>query len=82
MQDLRAHHEPTLSHLAMKLLLDAPIGMEVALPRAGTTLENAHVFDAVARELQREATAGRVQVVRRDEGADALVREFVFRRLG
>lgn len=82
MQDLRPAHEPTLSPVAMRLLLDAPIGVDVALPRAGTTLENAHVFDAVARELQRAAAAGRVHVVRRAEGADALVREFVFRRLG
>ena len=72
------------SRLARRLLLDSPVGADVALPRAGFTLENAHVYDAVARELIHQAEGGRLQVVRSETQPgreDGLILEFVFRRL-
>jgi hypothetical protein len=73
-----------LSNLAARLLLEAPVGAEVLLPRAGSALENAHVYDAVARELLGLASAGRLRVVRLEpaEGTRAgLIRQLVFQRL-
>ncbi|KPF52842.1 hypothetical protein D621_11050 [beta proteobacterium AAP51] len=68
-----------LSQLALRLLQEAPAGVEVELPGPGTALENAFVYDAVARELLREAEGGRLEVVRvTEEGG--LVRSLVFLR--
>jgi hypothetical protein len=76
----RNHLESSaLSQLAARLLIEAPAGVDVPLPRAGTTLENPHVYDSVARELMQQATSGRLQVVHQD-AADGLIREMVFRR--
>ena len=73
-----------MSRLARRLLLVSPIGADVALPRAGSALENVHVYDAVARELIHQAEGGRLQVVRSETQPgreDGLIIEFVFRRL-
>jgi hypothetical protein len=49
------------------------------LPRAGSALENAHVYDAVARELQRASEEGRLRIV--DQRIEAgLICHLVFRR--
>jgi hypothetical protein len=77
-------NQRALSRLARRLLLDSSIGADVELPRAGSALENSHVYDAVARELIQQAKGGRLQVVRSQTEAgreDGLILEFVFRRL-
>jgi hypothetical protein len=83
---MSAPHAParsTLSRLARRLLVEAPMGVDVELPRAGSALENPHVYDAVARELLRERQ--RVQLVACEPvpAADgAPIRRLVFRRIG
>jgi hypothetical protein len=75
---------PALSPLAQRHLLEAPQGIVAELPRTGSALENPHVYDAVARELLRLESAGRLHVVRLETegGADAgLIRRLVFQRL-
>lgn len=68
-----------LSRLASHLLHEAPLNVEAELPGAGTALENAFVYDAVARELLREAEGGRLKIVRvTEEGG--LVRSLAFLR--
>ena len=79
----RCLNPPPLSPLAMHALLDAPVGTAFELPRAGSSLENPFVYDAVARELQREQRHGRVAVVdcvAQGEGSDSLIKRFVFVR--
>jgi hypothetical protein len=69
----------TLSPLAARILIEAPLGTDVNLPRAGSALENAHVYDAVARELQRASEEGRLRIV--DQRIEAgLICHLVFRR--
>lgn len=69
----------TLSRLAARILIESPIDTDVTLPRAGSTLENSHVYDAVARELQRASEEGRLNIV--DQRIEAgLICHFVFRR--
>lgn len=77
------HHNATLSLMAVHSLLDAPVGAPFELPRAGSSLENPFVYDAVARELRCEARRGRLAVVdcvSEGEGTDALIKRFVFVR--
>ncbi len=73
-----------MASLTHRLLLEAPIGEDRELPRNGTSLEIPQVYDAVARDLLREARAGRVQI-RLMEPSTAedgvLIRRMVFRRL-
>jgi hypothetical protein len=69
--------------MAVHSLLDAPVGAPFELPRAGSSLENPFVYDAVARELLSEARRGRITVVdclAEGEGADALIKQLVFVR--
>lgn len=71
--------------IARQLFNQAPIGEPVRLPQAGTSLENPYVFDSVAREIKSTASQfGALEVLeeRTLAGAtDALITEFVFRRL-
>jgi len=72
--------QPSLAH---RLLVEAPLGVEVELPRSGTALENPHVYDAVARDLLREAAAGRVSITLlgpADAVEEGLIRQLSFRR--
>ncbi len=73
-----------MASLTHRLLLEAPIGEDVELPRNGTSLEIPQVYDAVARDLLRHARAGRVHIQlmvppAADDGV--LIRRLVFRRL-
>lgn len=75
---------PALSPLAQRHLLEAPLGIDAELPRTGSALENPHVYDAVARELLRLESSGRLRVRRLEpeDGAGAgLIRRLVFQRL-
>jgi hypothetical protein len=76
----KPHDIKALSSLTRRLLVEAQVGTDVALPRAGTALENAHVYDAVARELVRESHSGRVHIIGQETG-NGLIRSLVFRRL-
>lgn len=84
MQYPDAPTSPDLSPLAQRHLLEAPRGADAELPRTGSALENPHVYDAVARELLRLESAGRLRVVRletEDGNESGLIRRLVFRRL-
>jgi hypothetical protein len=48
--------------LAEVAYLDSQFGVESALPRAGTTLENPYVYDASARELKALAARGLIEI--------------------
>jgi len=71
--------------LAQTLYLDSEFGVAQDLPRAGSTLENPFVYDAVARELKEMADRGLVEIV--DERVtrfaqdEPLVERLSFRRL-
>jgi hypothetical protein len=72
--------------LARRLINEAPPGLEVELPRCGTALELAEVYDAVARDLLHEARAdGRIHITLQEPavaGEGTLIRRLVFRKLG
>ena len=70
--------------LAQTLYLDSQFGVVEDIPRAGSTLENPFVYDAVARELKSMAERGLVEIV--DEqmtlfAQEPLVERLSFRRL-
>jgi hypothetical protein len=70
--------------LAQTLYLDSEFGVAHELPRAGLTLENPFVYDAVAKELKAMAERGLVEIV--DEQVvrfahEPLVERLSFRRL-
>jgi hypothetical protein len=70
--------------IAESLLAATPIGATVALPRAGTPLENTFVHHASALEIKELARHGRVEIV--DErsamaGDDPVIVHLAFRRL-
>lgn len=71
--------------IARQLFAQAPLGEPVRLPQAGTSLENPYVFDSVAREIKFAASEfGALEVVEErthGDSADALIVDFVFRRL-
>ena len=71
--------------IARQLFAQAPIGEPVRLPQAGTSLENPYVFDSVAREIKSAASQyGALEVLEErtvHDAPDALISEFVFRRL-
>ncbi len=76
--------KPTMASLTHRLLLEAPIGEDLELPRGGSSLEIPQVYDAVARDLLREARTGRVQIQLMEPPAaedGVLIRRLVFRRL-
>ena len=73
--------------IAQTLFATAPIGVPVALPAAGTSLENPYVYDATARELKARAASGSIEIVDEriattGEDADELIchLQFVRRR--
>jgi hypothetical protein len=72
-----------MSSIATQLLRESAYGEIQALPRAGTSLENPWVYDAVGREMQEFAKRGLIDVVVEREAAlgDAnLLTEFQYKR--
>lgn len=70
--------------IATRILMDAPVGVDVDLERTGSSLEIPQVYDAVARELTARGAAGGLAVlVSETDDADdgALISRFRFRRL-
>jgi hypothetical protein len=66
------------------LYRDSEFGIEQDLPRAGSTLENPFVYDAVAKEMKDLADRGLVEIVdERHSSADPepLIDRLSFRRL-
>lgn len=60
------------------------VGTTVALPKAGTALENRFVFDSSAHEIKAMAERGLVKIVserRASERDDALITDIVFVRM-
>jgi hypothetical protein len=70
--------------LAQTVYLDSAFGVVEDLPRAGSTLENPFVYDAVARELKAMAESGLIEIVEeqvRRFAQEPLVEYLSFRRL-
>lgn len=70
--------------IAQTVYLDSEFGVAQDLPRAGSTLENPFVYDAVAQELKNMADRGLVEIVseRHSEVArESLIDRLTFRRL-
>jgi hypothetical protein len=70
--------------IADSLVRSSPVGSKAVLPRAGTTLENAYVYDAVARDLQAVAQRGHLEITALKTeavGGEQLIRHLEFRRL-
>jgi hypothetical protein len=70
--------------LAQTFYMDSEFGVDQELPRAGFTLENPFVYDAVAKDMKAMADQGLVEIV--DERVSAsrqepLVERLRFRRL-
>lgn len=73
-----------MSSLALSLFLDSQIYVDQELPRAGTTLENPFVYDAVARDFKQMAKRGLVQIVQeKTQGGseEALIELLRYRRV-
>lgn len=73
-----------MSSIAMNLFLDSSPGDLVDLPHAGSSLEHPLVFDSAAKEIQRLAADGRVEVVQqrvKTIGDATLIDELQFRRI-
>lgn len=49
--------------LADALYLDSQLGVPLDVPRAGCSLENPFVYDAVARDLKALAARGLIEIV-------------------
>ncbi len=67
-----------------RLYQEAIIGSTIALPKAGTRLENRYVFDAAAREVRAMAERGLVEIVtehRTGVHESSLITEIVFVKL-
>lgn len=67
--------------LAQSLFLDSELRVEQDLPRAGSTLENPFVYDAVAREFKQMAQLGLVEIVQEQSGSDSLIESLRYRRV-
>jgi hypothetical protein len=70
--------------LAQTAFLDSSFGVEQELPRAGSALENAYVFDASARELKALGAKGLLEIVAEHTisiAGETLIDRFRFRRL-
>ncbi len=69
--------------LAQSLFLDSELRVEQDLPRAGSTLENPFVYDAVAREFEQMAQRGLVEIVQEHKSNDGepLIDSLRFRRV-
>jgi hypothetical protein len=73
-----------MSTIASQLLRETPLGTSSRLPRAGTSLENPWVYDAVGRELRELAKQGLIEVVAEREepvGESRLLTDFEFKRV-
>lgn len=73
-----------MNSLAMDLFLDSSPGELVELPHVGSALEHPLVFDRVARDIQKLAADGRVEVVRQTvttASDGVLIQDLQFRRL-
>jgi hypothetical protein len=70
--------------IAQSIYRDASIGATIALPKAGTPLENRYVFDSSAREIKAMAGRGLVKIVSEErafEHESALITDIVFVRV-
>ena len=70
--------------IAQSVYRDADIGTPIELPKAGTALENAYVFDSSAREIKAMAERGLVKILRESrcsEHEDALITGIAFVRM-
>jgi hypothetical protein len=73
-----------MSSLARSLFLDSEISVEHELPRAGTSLENPFVYDAVAREFKQMADRGLIEIVQErvhDGAAGPMIDSLRYRRV-
>ncbi len=73
-----------MTSLARMLYLDSEFGAALDVPKVGSALENAFVFDAVARELKGMAAEGLIEIVaehQRKVSDDQLIDNLRFRRL-
>ncbi len=74
-----------MSTIAESIYADARVGIPVALPKAGTPLQNRYVFDSSAREIVAMAERGLVEIAsesRASEDADAMITDIVFVKMG
>jgi hypothetical protein len=70
--------------IAQSIYRDASIGTPIALPKAGTPLENRYVFDSSAHEIKAMAERGVVKIVREERASEhesALITDIVFVRV-
>lgn len=70
--------------LAREIFLDSEIGVARELPKAGNALENPYVFDSVARDFERMAERGLIEIVhvlRAAEQTGPLIDGLLFRRV-
>ena len=72
-----------MSSIARSLFMESEISVEQDLPRAGSTLENPFVYDAVAREFKQMAQRGLVEIVHehRSQGSEPLIASLRYRRV-
>ncbi len=71
-----------MQSIAQRIFSDSAIGSLIELPKAGTPLENAYVYDASAREIKGMAAQGLVKVVDEDRSDDrGLICRMSFQRL-
>jgi hypothetical protein len=76
--------DPPMHSIAERLYQEAIVGSTIALPKAGTRLENRYVFDAAAREVKAMAERGLVEIVtehRIGVHESSLITEIVFVKL-
>ena len=70
--------------LAQTLYLDSEFGVTHGVERAGSTLENPFVYDAVAKELKDMAAQGLIEIVNErvtEVAREPLIDWLSFRRL-
>jgi hypothetical protein len=70
--------------LARSIYLDSEFGVIEELPKAGSALENAFVFDDAAKEMKAMAAQGLVEIVEvhtQHNDGDVLVDRLKFKRL-
>ena len=73
-----------MTTLARTLYLDSEFGAASDIPREGSALENAFVYDAVARELKDMAAAGLIEILAEQQrlvSNDKLIDKLQFRRI-
>jgi hypothetical protein len=71
--------------IAESVYRNTSIGTPTALPKVGTALENAYVFDSSAREIKAMAERGLVKIIsesRSSEREDAMITDIAFVRIG